>query len=769
MRHGISQADVERQIGGDMDRKDAKTTSRTLLTLFLAMILLLIVAFSLTACSIFTGFIKGQLGLDSSGKEGGDSSDGSGSLVVDPADGSGEDEDPGITHNDPIVDLEESDIVTINADSLIYDKASRDNMTINATHEGKDYYQILGMGLINEGEQKRVDVLSHARGYSRVMLDGEYLSTLSAGNYYIYYCVADTSGNIYNEPFRIQITDSEAVPTDVKIDYDVDFPNTYVTFHCDCGGKHTVSFDGFSKETAEGATRALVTGVAIDKGISHTAVVTCVSTSRSSQVTKAAPPSDAISGGYLNNYYRYLGHIADRYVEDDKEAADLFEYLAYQGDDTDMQVFVSAEIREKLNDISAYLTMIRTMIDVPWSLSYGCSTTGSSRVVTFSVQNANSGAVISTGYEEAIPYAYDPAISHYEAADPVDKTRQLAIDSKKAVTVRNVAELLAVVEAGYCPDPVDEALSIYNKARDFCYTYLNGDMTDAEKLHVIYDYLAGEIDYDYCALNLFQLIAKISEMSFDDAKDALDDVIYNAEHTTVDDPQYHSKVLSASMIARITEAKNAATDTSDLVAKLKNYLQRLAAFSVEGVFNDGTAVCEGISYAFMLLARIEGIECYQITGYATQSGWVEHAWNKVRLDGVWYCIDATWGNIFMNGRKYVTHRYFMVDDGVFNNDHIETVGEIGAAVENLAIGNLEYYKSVETATGRSLYVKNDADVNAAVAYFYALGSHYVEVMMDDAYHPTAETFGNAYKKAASSSRYSIVYSNEGKMFIAYLE
>ena len=762
-----------------MDRKDTKTKSKTLLTLFLAMILLLIVALSLTACSIFTGFFKGQLGENvSDSKSDNNSSDdgGSGSLIVGPAEES-EDEDPGIENNDPVIEVGESDIVTIDAESLVYDKASRTDMTINATHEGKDYYQILGMGLINDGDSKRVDVLSHPRGSSRVLIDGEYLCTLSAGYYYIYYCVADAADNKYNEPFRIQITDSEAVPTDVKIDYDIDCPNTYVTFHCDCGGKHTVSFDGFNKETAEGATRALITGVAIEKGISHTATVTCISTSRSAQVTKAAPPSEAISGGYLNNYYRYLGHVADRYIEDDSEAADLFEYLAYQGEDTEMQVFVSAELREKLNDITAYLTMIRTMIDVPWSLSYGCSTTESSRVVTFSVQNANSGAVISSGYEEIFPYAYESVISHYVAADPVDRTRDLAINSKKTVTVRNVAELLTVVEAGYCPDPVDEALAIYNKAKDFCYTYLNGDMTDVEKLHVIYDYLAGEIDYDYCALNLFQLIASIEDMTFDDAKNAIDDAIYNAEHTTVDDLQYHSKVLSASMIARITEAKNAATDIANLIARLKNYLQRLSAFSVEGVFDDGTAVCEGISYAFMLLARIEGIECYQITGYATQSGWVEHAWNKVRLEGVWYCIDATWGNIFLNGQKYVTHRYFMLDDGVFNKDHMETIGEIGAAVENLAIGNIDYYKSVETATGRSLYVRNDADVNAAVAYFHAAGSHYVEVTVDPSYLPTPNTFLSAYRIVAGSGTHSIVYSKSNSreeevikgVFLAYLE
>ena len=53
--------------------------------------------------------------------------------------------------------------------------------------------------------------------------------------------------------------------------------------------------------------------------------------------------------------------VVFRFAQDNGQKK-LFEYLAYQGEDTEMQVFVSAELREKLNDITAYLTMIRTMM-----------------------------------------------------------------------------------------------------------------------------------------------------------------------------------------------------------------------------------------------------------------------------------------------------------------------------------------------------------------------------------------------------------------------
>ncbi|HCU55988.1 MAG TPA: hypothetical protein DIC18_01475, partial [Clostridiales bacterium] len=113
------------------------------------------------------------------------------------------------------------------------------------------------------------------------------------------------------------------------------------------------------------------------------------------------------------------------------------------------------------------------------------------------------------------------------------------------------------------------------------------------------------------ALNLYNLIASLPGHDLATAKDMIEDALNDGTNG-----------FSASMrdaIEQIADGVNTTTD--DLYSALRNnYLNRLAAFSIEGVFSDGTAVCEGISYAFMLLARIEGIECYQVTGYATNNG-----------------------------------------------------------------------------------------------------------------------------------------------------
>lgn len=740
-----------------MDPKQKKTTSKRVLTAICAFVLALTFVFILTACSAFTDAIKGLFSGESSTvkTEQGSTSEttpSTGETATGEEDSGEDPENPSVVVVDPPIEVD-STVVQISS-SLTYDKASNSDLTLVATHENMSYYQILGMGLINDGPNARVRVVSTSVGSSIVQLDGEHLCTLDAGSHYFYYCVSDIKG-VHYDPFRLTIVNSEAKPTAVKINYDVDCPNVYVTFHCDCGGAHTVAFDGSNYEASAGASRVRITK-AVDKAASHNATVTCES-GRSTSVTKTSPDAAAFSGGYLNYLYSYMGHKADGFIEDDGEASDLLEYLAYDGTVLSKTVYVSSAIHSAINaNASEYLASVQAEISVPWSLHFGISYSSGNREVTFRVQDTTAGDVISSGYVDERAASNLAVVNHCVAQNVREKGSELAIDGKKSVGVRNVKELLLAVEKGYRPVAEEETLALYNKARDFCYTYLTDEMTDVEKLHVIYDYLAGNVSYDYSALNLFSLIAEIEEMSLSAAQDRISSDLEDA-----------SKGYSESMKAVITSARDTATSTSDLIGKLKdNYLQRLSAFSAEGVFNDGAAVCEGISYALMLLARIEGIECYQITGYATQSERVAHAWNKVHVNGNWYCIDATWGNIFFNDTKYVTHRYFMVDESILDADHEEMIGKLGAGVTTLAIGDVEYYKSVETATGKSLYIANNADLKAAVAYFLAGESNYIEVLIDPTYKPDSGDFILAFKEIKGRNC-SITSTAEGRVFIAF--
>ena len=68
-----------------------------------------------------------------------------------------------------------------------------------------------------------------------------------------------------------------------------------------------------------------------------------------------------------------------------------------------------------------------------------------------------------------------------------------------------------------------------------------------------------------------------------------------------------------------------------------------ACYYLEGVFDYGKAVCDGKSKAVVLLCGIEGIATVREFGYNEVES-VGHAWNYVRIDGLWYCMDTTAGD-----------------------------------------------------------------------------------------------------------------------------
>ena len=66
------------------------------------------------------------------------------------------------------------------------------------------------------------------------------------------------------------------------------------------------------------------------------------------------------------------------------------------------------------------------------------------------------------------------------------------------------------------------------------------------------------------------------------------------------------------------------------------------AYFMEGVFNNQKAVCDGIAKAMVLLCNIEGIPCVEVSGNS-------HAWCEVKVKNHWFVIDATHGNVHIEG------------------------------------------------------------------------------------------------------------------------
>lgn len=85
-----------------------------------------------------------------------------------------------------------------------------------------------------------------------------------------------------------------------------------------------------------------------------------------------------------------------------------------------------------------------------------------------------------------------------------------------------------------------------------------------------------------------------------------------------------------------------------------------SSYNPEGVFINGTAVCNGYALAFQLCMEILGIDSKIIVGTASYD---YHAWNIVKMDdGCWYHVDVTWDDPLPDVEGRVNYRYFNITD-----------------------------------------------------------------------------------------------------------
>ena len=115
---------------------------------------------------------------------------------------------------------------------------------------------------------------------------------------------------------------------------------------------------------------------------------------------------------------------------------------------------------------------------------------------------------------------------------------------------------------------------------------------------------------------------------------------------------------------------------------------------------NGTSVCQGYSVLLYRLMLEAGIDCRVVTGVAgkNQEG---HAWNIVKLGGVYYCMDATWDS----GSD--TNRYELVGLNSFT-DHTRDPEYSEAAFTSVyPTSNTDYvFGSAKTSGDLTYIVKN---------------------------------------------------------------
>lgn len=111
-------------------------------------------------------------------------------------------------------------------------------------------------------------------------------------------------------------------------------------------------------------------------------------------------------------------------------------------------------------------------------------------------------------------------------------------------------------------------------------------------------------------------------------------------------------------------------------------IQLLNAETTRKAFRSRKAVCEGYSHLYAHLAALTGLRCQVIVGDARvtpqdigrRNFVMNHAWNKVQINGEWILVDATWGGGSYDYRRKIlvkefTPIYFDADLKYFNVMH----------------------------------------------------------------------------------------------------
>lgn len=82
-------------------------------------------------------------------------------------------------------------------------------------------------------------------------------------------------------------------------------------------------------------------------------------------------------------------------------------------------------------------------------------------------------------------------------------------------------------------------------------------------------------------------------------------------------------------------------------------------YGAEGVLLHGEGVCQSYAIAFYMMAKAAGLDCHYVVGYCS-SLFDAHAWNRVKVDGVWYYIDCTWDDSAEDGSE--CHLFYLSRD-----------------------------------------------------------------------------------------------------------
>lgn len=309
-------------------------------------------------------------------------------------------------------------------------------------------------------------------------------------------------------------------------------------------------------------------------------------------------------------------------------------------------------------------SLIDSLVDdcaLPFAFNVRASLIGKELTLNFTYDPEPSKKTeVGAPYIQRTSANYTPVTSERDADYEGFKINESAVSYK----VSTSDQLFYALECRVRPLPTEGSAAerIYGKIKNVLRQIINDEMTDFEKARAIYDWLIMNVTYD---------------------------------------GELYDMLIGGGGSGNSTEYNG---------------------FYLEGVFDDGVAVCDGISKAFVAMANVEGLPSVQVSGKETgnPSG-VGHAWNKIYLDGSWYIVDATSGGVIVNGTHEVYSLvYFLITDAEMEKRYTG-VDYTGIKCEK-EYNPYKDYKITYLGSEYDLYIESQTELNAVMKYFSSVYS-----------------------------------------------
>lgn len=384
-------------------------------------------------------------------------------------------------------------------------------------------------------------------------------------------------------------------PSNLRIDFDSDYPNVYLRWDGDPDCNITVNKTTYSADSSIGQNVFDLTDI-ID--LKKSSVVSL----SSGTVVKTinTPVFDDRQISFLSKKY-FNGNY---YMISDAEVYDLISYAVMFRPDAVNGANDSQKVAVSLYMGYDYTMSAAMLLSRGWALteqtgSYSMRATDEgSNVFVFEIEFFS--AYEPTDFDTSQKITYNSLVS----PDFSGGSEALPIEDRSGAQVTTSDQLYYVAQKGYRPVPQkgSAAERIYEKAKAVLNEIISTEMSDAQKVRAIFDWVMWQTTYDYEVVSIKNVLLAVKQ------------------------PAYY----------------------------------------LEGVFETGFAVCDGIAKAVSLLCNMEGLPCVRVVGIADNGTPDNHAWNKVKIDGAWYIVDATWsdaritvgGNVYEGG----LHEYFLKAD-----------------------------------------------------------------------------------------------------------